>query len=81
MRAQQVGSKTTLRIQNRQYCGYAEKSEWCVYYSKSSKVMWHGVFGFTRNVLRVGGDATSSMCARLNERALGGERRRTRAKT
>jgi len=37
MYARQVGSKTTMRTQNRQYCGYAEKSEWCVYYSKSSK--------------------------------------------
>jgi hypothetical protein len=32
----QVGSKTTMRIQNRQYCGYAEAEEWCVYYSKST---------------------------------------------
>jgi hypothetical protein len=32
----QVGRKTTMRLQNRQYCGFAEQQEWCVFYSKVS---------------------------------------------
>jgi hypothetical protein len=43
----QVGRKTTLRVQNRQYCGFAEQGEWCVYYTKVRCDVWSPLPGPT----------------------------------